>query len=271
MTATNVWTPFEGNSKEIIREYREPLLALAGGEVPALVLRGAYDPRHCSDLIERMYDRGILYDPHESAEEKPHRVDIGTSFGKWHHDREAFFAHSSQTLELFSTLFEGYQDPVQTMYENLAQLAPGKEVKTAREADDRLYGPAIFRTYYAEIGHIPHFDSVAKRTQASEYQVSRFKHQFAGVLCFQNSNGDGSTGEPFIYNCPWMPGMERYLEPGAFRQYVDEKGIERVQVHLEPGDLYFFFTENIHEVPHISGDQPRIVLAIFFAMSPDDN
>jgi hypothetical protein len=65
--------------------------------------------------------------------------------------------------------------------------------------------------------------------------------------------------------------MELYLEPGAFRQYVDEKGIERVQVHLEPGDLYFFFTENIHEVPHIAGDQPRIVLAIFFAMSPDDN
>lgn len=72
MTATDVWTPIEGNRKEIIREFREPLLALARGEVPALVLRGAYDPRHCSELIERMYDRGILYDPHESAEENPH-------------------------------------------------------------------------------------------------------------------------------------------------------------------------------------------------------
>ena len=55
MTATDVWTPFEGNSKEIIREYREPVLALARGEVPALVLRGAYDPRHCSELIEASY------------------------------------------------------------------------------------------------------------------------------------------------------------------------------------------------------------------------
>jgi len=65
--------------------------------------------------------------------------------------------------------------------------------------------------------------------------------------------------------------MELYLEPGAFRQYVDEKGIERVQVHLEPGDLYFFFTENFHEVPAVLGEQPRAVLAIFFAMSPDDD
>ena len=40
---------------------------------------------------------------------------------------------------------------------------------------------------------------------------------------------------------------------------------------LEPGDLYFFFTENIHEVPAVVGDQPRAVLASFFAMSPDDD
>ena len=271
MTTNAVWAPFEGSIKEIAQAYSEPLLALARGEVPALVLRGAYDPQHCAALVDRFYERGLLYDPHASTEERPHRVDIGTSFGKWRQDREAFFAHSNQTLELFSTLFDGYRDPVQTMYENLAQLAPSKEVKTAREPDGRLYGPAIFRTYYAEIGHTPHFDSVAKRTKAIEYQISRFKHQFAGILCFQNSDSDGRTGEPFIYNCPWTPDMQPYLNPDAFRGYVEEQGVARVQVHLEPGDLYFFFTENIHEVPHISGDQPRIVLAIFFAMSPDDD
>ena len=37
----------------------------------------------------------------------------------------------------------------------LGQLAPGKEVKTAREPDGRLYGPAIFRVYHRETGPRP--------------------------------------------------------------------------------------------------------------------
>ena len=71
------------------------------------------------------------------------------------------------------------------MYDALSQLAPSKEVKTAREPDGRLYGPAIFRVYHRETGHGPHYDSVAKRTKAFEYQISRFKHQFAGCFVFR--------------------------------------------------------------------------------------
>ena len=158
------------------------------------------------------------------------------------------------------------------MYDALQRLAPGKAVKTAREPDGRLYGPAIFRVYHREIGHGPHYDSVAKRSKSFEYQVSRFTHQFAGILCFQNQSvtGEGGRGEPYLYNCPYRPGLEEHL--GAkFPAYVERNNIERVQVQLEPGDLYFFFTENVHEVPSITGDQPRAVLAIFFAMSPDDD
>lgn len=269
MKTLKTWKPFEGDIAEIRQQFPLPLIALAQGEVPALVLRGAYKPKHCSSLIDRFYERGLLYNPHGTG--RPHRVDIGTSFGKHRADRAKFFAHSCQTLELFSTLFEGYDDPVRTMYETLEKLATDKEVKTAREPDGQLYGPAIFRAYYAELGHGPHYDSVAKRTKAFDYQVSRFEHQFAGVLCFQNSDSDGEGGEPFLYNCPWSSAIQEQLSGEKFRQYVAEKKIERVQIDLEPGDLYFFFSENIHEVPHIIGERPRIVLAIFFAMSPDDD
>ena len=143
-------------------------------------------------------------------------------------------------------------------YDALAQLAPGKEVKTAREPDGRLYGPAIFRVYHRETGHGPHYDSVAKRTKAFDYQISRFKHQFAGVLCFQNSTKEGGTGEPYLYNCPFRPELTEHLGREEFASYVAREGIERVQVQkLEPGDLYFFFSENVHEVPAVVGDQPR--------------
>ncbi len=271
MTTSQIWTPFEAPIPEILAQYPEPLMALARGEVPAFVLRQHYNPAHCRALMRRFYERSLLYDPHEVGDGQARRVDIGTSFGHHRGDREKFHAHSAETLELFETLFDGYDDPVRTMYDALGQLAPGKEVKTAREPDGRLYGPAIFRVYHRETGHGPHYDSVAKRTRAFEYQISRFKHQFAGVLCFQNSTKEGGTGEPYLYNCPFRPALTEHLGREEFAAYVAREGIERVQVQLEPGDLYFFFTENIHEVPAVVGDQPRAVLAIFFAMSPDDD
>ena len=268
---TTTWTPLEATTEEILARYPRPLEALAGGEVPAFVLRGSYPSDHCRALMERFGERGLLYDPHTTGDGEAHRVDIGTSFGSYHRDREAFFAHSQQTHELFATLFDGYRDPVRTMYEALTQLAPDKHVMTAREPDGRLYGPAIFRIYHAEIGHGPHYDSVARRTQAFDYAVTRFEHQFAGVLCLQNSAVAGETGEPFLYNCPGTPELQPLLVSNTFQEHVAENGIERVQVHLEPGDLYFFFTENVHEVPHVVGDRPRAVLAMFFAMSADDD
>ncbi|SVC28628.1 uncharacterized protein METZ01_LOCUS281482, partial [marine metagenome] len=176
---TSTWTPFEATIPEILDQHPEPLLALARGEVPAFVLRQHYQPTHCRALMRRFYERGLLYDPHQVGNGTARRVDIGTSFGAHRADRKKFHAHSAETLKLFETLFDGYDDPVRSMYDALAKLAPDKEVKTAREPDGRLYGPAIFRVYHREIGHGPHYDSVAKRTQAFDYQISRFTHQFA--------------------------------------------------------------------------------------------
>ena len=263
------WTPIEASIEEIRARFAAPLLALARGAVPAFVLRQIYPPAHCKALMYRFAARGLLYDPSQAGDGTPHRVDIGTSFGRHRADREEFFAHAGQTHALFSTLFEGYQDPVQTMYAALAGLAPDKKVMTARELDGRLYGPAIFRIYHESLGHGPHYDSVAKRARAFEYAAAHFEHQFAAVLCFQNASDTRAGGEPFLYNCPYTPQVEEVLSSHTFAPYVAQNEIERAQVHLEPGDLYFFFSENIHEVPPVQGEQPRAVLAIFFALSPE--
>ena len=64
--------------------------------------------------------------------------------------------------------------------------------------------------------------------------------------------------------------FKRPLEERRFREFAEEEGIERVQISLEPGDLYFFYSETIHEVPFVVGSQPRVVLASFIGMSEDD-
>jgi hypothetical protein len=43
-----------------------------------------------------------------------------------------------------------------------------------------------------------------------------------------------------------------------------------VRVELEPGDLYFFNTGMIHEVPGVDGELPRVVLATFIGYSADE-
>jgi len=263
------WTPLEGPVESIAATYDAPLMALVEGRVPAFVLRGAYPSAHCAGLMERFRERGLLYDPRQEAEGKPHRVDIGTSFGSHRADRDGFHAHAAETIELFSHLFDGYDDPVRTIYETLAALAPNKKVMTAQEPDGREYGPAIFRIYHDELGHGPHYDSVRKRSKAVEYEVAHFDHQFAAVLCLQNSADAGTSGEPILYNCPWTPDLQERLKDTTFAAHAGREQIERVQIHLEPGDLYFFFSENYHEVPAVTGDRPRAVLAIFFALSAD--
>lgn len=269
MTVSYEWTPAEGSPQEIVKKYPKPLNALVSGEVPAIVLRQAFNPDHCAGLVERFYERGLAYAPHQDEDSKG-PVYVGPALVRYNADPEKLFGYAADTHELFKTLFNGYADPVKTFYEMLSCLAPDKRVMTAREPDGRLYGPAVFRIYYADRGHGPHFDSIAKRQKLFNYAVSRFQYQLAGVMCFQNSEKEGESGEPFLYNCPWTPAVQEYVTEGTFSQYVAERGIPRIQIQLEPGDLYFFFSENIHEVPPVVGEKPRIVLAAFFGMSPDD-
>ena len=162
----------------------------------------------------------------------------------------------------------GFDDPVAFMHKTLADLAPDKRVVVARESDGSLYGPAIFRTYYEGVGHTPHFDSVRKRTKLLDLEVSRFEKQFAAILCFQNSFQDAESGQALLYNCQWTEELSDELP--RFREYANSQDVESVRIDLNPGDFYIFCSETIHEVPPPKGDQPRIVLASFFAMSDTD-
>ncbi len=264
------WKPFEASIDQILEKYPQPLAALHQRQIPALVLRRAYNPDHCAGLMQRFAARGYFDRDTVGVESQlsggPY-LDLGTSLGRLGSTPEKFFAHAAATRELFTHLFNDFDDPVQTMYDALQRLAPDKEVCIAYEPDGRRYGPAIFRIYHAQEGHKAHYDSVARRSgKKSDYAVADFDHQFAGVLCLQKAGGEGET---FIYDCYADAEIEYVLHRKEFPSYVSEHQIARTLVQLEPGDLYFFCTENIHELPDIVGDTPRVVLAFFCAQSAE--
>ena len=237
--------------------------------VPAVVLRGAYSPDHCRDLMRRFEQRGY-FDPATVGQASqlsggPY-LDLGTSLGRLGADPAAFFAHAARTHELFATLFEGFADPVRTMYSTLSDLAEGKVVFKPRvNQTGGSTSPAIFRMYHAAEGHKPHYDSVAKRSRSRlRIRLSATSSaNSAGVLCLQTGD-DASADEPFIYRC-WgtQPQVEEVLRQDRFAEYAAEHRIPRSQVRLTPGDLYFFCTENIHEVaaPDPKRQRRRVVLA----------
>jgi hypothetical protein len=293
------WQPLEPDLESVFRARPQPLDALAAGEVPAIILRQAYPCESCQLLYEKLLAEELLYDPSQPIPEKflessipegyyregrqgvehgswedrlasgRRRIDIGTSLGYRGSNPEDFFAHAVQTRALFDRLFAGLSNPVRLLHERLADLAPGRRVVTAHEPDGREYGPAILRAHYGGYTYAPHFDSVRLREKRQGYAVHRFDHQFAGVLVLRNSERAGQAAQCILHRCLWQPEVQPHLDAGSFHAFARERGIGSVRVELEPGDLYFFNTRLIHEVPGVDGTEPRIVLASFIGYSPD--
>ncbi len=295
------WRPVEPDSATALERLGRPLEALASGRVPAIVLRGAYPREACGRLYRRLIERGHLHDPDRPLERKfvdagipeghyregregvPRgaweerlatgklRIDVGTSLGYRGSDQERFFAHAAETRALFATLFDGLPHPIQLMHRSLAALSVDKHVATAHEPDGREYGPAIIRAHYGGYAYRPHFDSVRLRERRVDYAVHRFDHQFAGVLVLTNSEREGRTAQCTLHRYLWQPEVQPYLDGGTFPEFARQRGIGNVEVCLEPGDLYFFNTRLIHEVPGVDGILPRVVRATFIGFSAGDD
>ena len=272
MHAQNNWLPAEPELETVCKTYSDPIYALSQAEVPAIILRGAYSSAQCQGLINRFTTMGLMRDEADmNSADKRTRIDIGTSLGNRGSDKAKFLAHAETTHHLFKFLFDGFDNPVNLIYDSLAALAPGKEVKVAREPDGARYGPAIFRVHYETHSYKPHIDHVKYREGRSDYAVYRFEHQFAGVLCVQNADETGRGTQAILHRCLWSEDIQPHIAEETFDRYAAENGIENYQVDLQQGDLYFFNTRCIHEVPPVQGTRARIVLAVFIGYSPDDD
>jgi hypothetical protein len=298
------WQPVEGTLDDIVRELPRPLEAIANGEVPAVILRGAFPRPTGPVIVERLIERDLLYDPKrpvpakfleesipegtvrpglddpshagsspavvaETAPltERKRRIDIGSSLGYRGSDPEGFFEHAAKSNRLLASLFEGLDDPIETLYDGLASLSIDQRAVTAHEPEGPTYCRAIVRAHYGNYTYHPHFDSVRLRERRETYAVHRFEHQFAGVLVLQNAEAGGKSAQCIIHRYLWQEEVQPHLDAGTFHEFAKERGIESCRVELEPGDLYFFNTRSIHEVPGLDGELPRVVLATFIGYS----
>ena len=295
----NNWNPLEPDVSAALDACERPLDKLPAGEIPAGVIRNALPESDCQQLITRLIDNDLLFDHrkpvpaafHEQAIPEGYyregnnaqakqawmaktvqgnlRIDVGSSLGYRGSDKEAFLEHSAETIQLFDRLFSDTVDPVKLIYDHLQALSVNKSAVTAYEPDGRRYGPAIFRAHYGGYTYKPHFDSVRLREKRDGYAVHEFEHQFAGVLVLQNAHRNGQTAQCRLHNYLWQEEVDVHLQQNTFHEFAADKGIDSTEVCLNPGDLYFFNTRCIHEVPGIDGELPRIVLATFIGFSSD--
>ena len=264
--------------------------AVATSEVPAAIVRGACSGDECRALLARLFDRKLFMGYEEHGKDLTgtspiERFDIGASLGNFGSDPEGFFARSRETNALYASLFEGLLNPVELLYGYLARLSNGKRVNIAHEADGSLYGPAIFRCHMPRWGYPPHVDSVRNRERRTDYAVHRFEHQLGGILLLQSPEQENGYRDSILYRCPWTQEVAdmmeiHYLgldEPEAamlntrtFEDYVESKALPKYEMHLSPGDLYFFRADQPHRIPGFGGTRPRITFATFIGYSPDD-
>lgn len=289
------WPILEPDAETILQSERRPLEALANDRVAAIVFRQAFDRKNCQALVARLIDRDLLFDPQLgpspqlaqaavpegrysidavvdglNATPTDHiRIDIGTSLGYRGHDREAFFEHSLATHKLFASLFHNEPNPMSIIYDSLQELTE-QHVVTAYESDGRRYGPAIIRAHYGGYTYPPHFDSVRLREKRSDFAVYRFDNQFAGVLVLQNTSIADRTAHCVLHRVLWNPELDPYLRDNTFHRYARDHAIPHRELVLQPGDLYFFNTRLIHEVPGVAGEVPRVVMATFIGYRADD-
>lgn len=297
-----MWDTVGPDVASVLAERKDPLVNLADGDISAIVLRNVLSSEECNEIVERLIARGLLMDPNApdysafeevaipeghfapkgsetqqawKEERQSHsqklRIDIGSSLGYRGNDRTAFFNHAEETHELFASLWKDAVDPVSAIYRQLQALAGGRMVKTAEEPDGRRYGPAIVRAHYGGYSYKPHFDSVRNREGRTDFAVHRFENQFAGVLMLQNGRIEAEGAHGRIYDCFWKPEIQPYLSNSNFEDYVTEQQIASTEVELGIGDLYFFNTGCIHEVPAVEGETGRIVLATFIGFSESDD
>lgn len=100
------WQPIEIHQQTLFEQFSSPLKALSDGTIPAVIFRKGFNPNHCISLVNRFYEKALLYDPRVDYGKAPKRVDIGTSLSKDGHDPDVFFRMPMQPeiyLELFST------------------------------------------------------------------------------------------------------------------------------------------------------------------------
>lgn len=294
MMTNSSWPCLEPDVETILALESNPIQSIASGEVPAVVIRQAFPREECAALVDLLLEEELIFPPEQDdridetaipavdsdrwtraginpAQTKRRRIDIGTSLGHRGGDKQDFLARSVESNAMFDRLFAERPDPIATMYDHLRAIAPEKQVAVASEPDGRQYGRAIFRVHYGGYTYGPHFDSVRQREKRTDYSVFKYEHQIAGVLCVQNTTLGSATAQGIIHRQFWNEEVDPYLKSGRFYNYASTHSVERVRVELDPGDLYFFNTSLIHEVPGVEGELPRIVLATFIGYSESDD
>ena len=157
--AAAIWTPLDapaGDAAALLMACPDPLLALARGDIPAVLLRGAMSPEACDEINRLLIERQLMRDPAYPASEPlpgehievigqgkgsqyettpaaesagpgrgrwtPTRIDIGTSQGTHSMSLDEFLEHSAGSQRLFASIFNGGTTAYFTLY--LAAFLP---------------------------------------------------------------------------------------------------------------------------------------------------
>lgn len=236
--------------------------ALLSGEVPLLVLRGAFTDRQLA-RANAAIDRW-----RESAERKQFANGTLTTIGPWLlkylDNLPHYFAAARVTTTMFES--EGGEDPGPRIRETVRRALGLDRVEVPTGPDGRRFADKVVRLHAPGVDNPLHNDKVSRDTKASGLEVASIRRQLSAVLSVQECRGGRLT----IWRKAWEPADEAHKRQGALG-YHDAVVAGRESIDYPPrqGDLYLFCPEFYHAISMVEDGPERRTIGQFIGFRND--
>ena len=222
------------------------------GKVPALIIKGFYSKFACKKLLDEIKNQKI----NEFNNNKLNH--FGPFLMAYTTNKTKYFQDAKKTNQIFNSVFDKIQNPMQKIHEMFKQIFPKFEIAFANE-NHQEYSKCVIRIH--EKGKkIPiHKDNVTY--EGKEYNLSNIGKQLSCVLHLQKSE---SGGELTVYDKQWTKKDEKNREImfGYTDKVISNCNTCKIS-NINQGDMVIINPNYFHSVSEITGKTPRVTLGTF--------
>ena len=208
--------------------------------IGALIIKGFWSKDRCAEAMSGITQHG--FDFYENVEPPIGRIGI-TEF-ELAETKAQYFLKAPEANAVRQYVFRKSGDPIEEM---IRLFDPFIETRIAVEGPSgQTYFAGLVRNITEALLHL----DFAPR-DASNWDISKIVRQASWNLVLESAEVGGET---IIHRHPWDKGDESQKIPGSYGyQPSVVSNCEQVAVCAEVGDLFFFNSQNFHQVLPVKG------------------
>ncbi len=245
-------------TKGDLGDFFEHFTGVLDNSIGALIIKGFWNKDRCAKAMEGVMERG--FDFYENVE--PPIGKIGITEFEHASDDEAkarYFLQAPSANAVRRRIFQKSGDPVESVVRLCNRFV---ETHIAVEGPGgQIYFAGLVRNITEALLHL----DFAPR-DASSWDISKIVRQASWNLVLESAE---SGGETIVHHHPWNKDDESQKIPGSYGYLPSVvSNCEQVAVQTEVGDLFFFNSQNFHQVLPVKGRWTAV--SSFIGLTPEN-